>query len=109
MTAPKMHVRKDDTVVILQGKDAGKQGKILVAMPNDRKVIVEGINIIKRHTRPSNTNPKGGIVEKEAPVFAARVQVVCKSCKKPTRVGRKIAEDGSHVRYCKKCGQSLDK
>jgi len=109
LTAPKMHVRKDDTVVILQGKDAGKQGKILVAMPTDRKVIVEGINVIKRHTRPSNTNPKGGIVEKEAPVFAARVQVVCKSCGKPTRVGRKIAEDGNHVRYCKKCGQSLDK
>lgn len=109
MTAPKMHVKKDDNVVVLKGKDAGKQGKILISNPTDRKVIVEGINMIKRHMRPSNTNPKGGIVEKEAPIFAAKVQVVCPSCSKPTRVGRKVIENGKHVRYCKKCGQSLDK
>lgn len=109
MTAPKMHVKKDDTVVILKGKDAGKKGKVLISDPTDRKVIVEGINIIKRHTRPSNTNPKGGIVEKEALILAAKVQVVCPSCSKPTRVGRKVVENGKHVRYCKKCGQSLDK
>lgn len=109
MTAPKMHVKKDDNVVVLKGKDAGKQGKILISNPTDRKVIVEGVNLIKRHMRPSNTNPKGGIVEKEAPIFAAKVQVVCPSCSKPTRVGRKVIENGKHVRYCKKCGQSLDK
>lgn len=109
MTAPKMHVKKDDNVVVLKGKDAGKQGKILISNPTDRKVIVEGINMIKRHMRPSNANPKGGIVEKEAPIFAAKVQVVCPSCSKPTRVGRKVIENGKHVRYCKKCGQSLDK
>ncbi|MPM68049.1 50S ribosomal protein L24 [bioreactor metagenome] len=109
MTAPKMHVKKDDNVVVLKGKDAGKQGKILSSNPTDRKVIVEGVNLIKRHMRPSNTNPKGGIVEKEAPIFAAKVQVVCPSCSKPTRVGRKVIENGKHVRYCKKCGQSLDK
>ncbi len=104
-----MHVKKDDNVVVLKGKDAGKQGKILISNPTDRKVIVEGVNLIKRHMRPSNTNPKGGIVEKEAPIFAAKVQVVCPSCSKPTRVGRKVIENGKHVRYCKKCGQSLDK
>lgn len=109
MTAPKMHIRKDDTVLVLSGKDKGKKGKILISIPKQRKVIVEGINLIKRHTRPSATNPNGGIIEKEAPILADKLQIVCPSCSAPTRVGRQKDNNGKSYRYCKKCGKSLDK
>lgn len=109
MTTPKMHVKKGDQVVLLSGKDKGKRGNVLVAMPREGKVIVEGVNIIKRHTRPNAQNQHGGIIEREAPVYAAKVMLVCKNCRKPSRTGSKVLADGSHVRYCKKCGEVLDK
>lgn len=109
MTTPKMHVKKDDQVLVLSGKDKGKKGRVLVAMPRDSKVIVEGVNMIKRHTRPSPRNQKGGIIEREAAIYSAKVMLICRNCHKPSRTGSKVLADGSHVRFCKKCGEVLDK
>ena len=107
-TAVKLHVKKGDTVQILSGKDKGKEGKILAAQPKKGKVIVEGVNKVKRHTKPSQTNPQGGIVTKDAAIFSSKVMVVCPSCKKPTRIAHKI-EDGKSKRVCKHCGEVIDK
>ncbi len=108
MTQPKLHVRKGDTVYILTGKDAGKRGKVIQAIPSKGKVIVEGINVVKRHSRPTKAMPKGGIVEKEAPIDSSNVMLVCGKCNKPTRVSRKIVDDRRY-RACKKCGEIIDK
>ncbi|MBQ9635265.1 MAG: 50S ribosomal protein L24, partial [Acidaminococcaceae bacterium] len=85
-TAVKLHVKKGDPVQVLSGKDKGKEGKILTALPKKGKVIVEGVNKVKRHTKPSQTNPQGGIVTKEAAIASWKVMLVCPSCKKPTRI-----------------------
>ena len=103
----KMSIKKGDTVIVLSGKDKGKQGKVLVAMPADRKVIVEGINVVSRHTRPRKQGEEGGILKKEAPVYACKVQKVCPKCNKPTRPAHKILADGKKVRVCKKCGAEI--
>lgn len=100
-------VRKDDNVLILSGEDRGKQGKVLKVFPREQRVVVEGINFIKKHTRPTQKNPKGGIVEKEGVINASNVMVVCGKCGEPTRVGFKIISDGSRVRSCKKCGEMI--
>ncbi|HVM74054.1 MAG TPA: 50S ribosomal protein L24 [Candidatus Saccharimonadales bacterium] len=103
-------IRKGDNVHILAGRDAGKSGRVLSVNPRKNTVVVEHANIIKRHTRPNpNKNIKGGIVEKEAPINVSKVQVVCSSCGKHTRVGNKILADGSRTRVCKRCGTTLDK
>lgn len=107
MSLVKMHVKKGDTVQILSGKDKGKQGKIISAMPKDAKVIVEGINKVKRHSKPSIKVPNGGIVTKESPLHSCKVQLVCPSCNKPTRIAHKII-NGKNVRLCKKCGELID-
>ncbi|SHJ06355.1 50S ribosomal protein L24 [Desulfofundulus thermosubterraneus] len=104
---PKLHVRKGDTVLVLTGKYAGKRGKVLAALPAEGRVIVEGVNIVKRHTRPSARMPQGGIVEKEAPIHASNVMLVCSKCNSPTRIAKKFLEDGKKVRVCKKCGEEL--
>ena len=103
----KMSIKKGDTVVVLSGKDKGKQGKVLVAMPADRKVIVEGINVVKKHVKPRKAGDPSGIIETESAVYASKVQVVCPKCKKPTRIGHKVAEDGAKERICKKCGATI--
>ncbi len=108
MSQYKLKVKKGDTVTVLSGKDKGKQGKVLQALPKKDKVVVEGINKVKRHTKPNQNVPKGGIISKEAPVYAAKVMVVCPACSKPTRVAKKEI-DGKMVRVCKKCGELLDK
>lgn len=107
MLQAKLHVKKGDTVLVLSGKDKGKQGKILQALPKKGKVVVEGCNKVKRHTKPSAKAPKGGIIEKEAPMFASKVMVVCPACEKATRIAKKEIE-GKMVRSCKKCGESLN-
>ena len=107
-TAVKLHVKKGDTVQVLSGKDKGKEGKILTALPKKGKVIVEGVNKVKRHNKPSQTNPQGGIVTKEAAISSSKVMVVCPKCKKPTRIAHKV-ENGKSVRACKHCGEVLDK
>ena len=101
-----MNIKKNDTVVVLSGKDKGKQGKVLVAMPADRKVIVEGINVVSRHTRPRKQGEEGGILKKEAAIYACKVQKVCPKCNKPTRIGHKVEGD-KKVRICKKCGAEI--
>ena len=102
-----MKIRSNDTVVVLSGKDKGKKGKILVAMPKDGKVIVEGINVATCHTKPRKQGDNGGIVRKEIPIRADKVMLVCPKCEKGTRVGHKLLEDGSKVRVCKKCGATI--
>ena len=103
----KLHVRKDDTVVVITGKDKGKKGKILVAMPEAGKVVVEGVNVVSRHTKPQGQNNQGGILKKEAPIYACKVQRVCPKCNKPTRPAHKLLEGGKKVRVCKKCGAEI--
>lgn len=103
----RLRVRRDDIVQVIAGNDKGKQGKVLKVFPQKERIIVEGINFIKRHTRPSQKNPKGGIIEKEAPIHISNVMVVCPKCSSVTRVGMQVLEDGSRVRICKHCGEMM--
>lgn len=107
MTKPKVHVRKGDTVLVIRGKSAGKKGKVLEVQPAKSRVIVEGVNKVKRHTRPTQRNPQGGIMEREAPIHSSNVMLYCTKCNRPTRVGKKFLEDGKKVRQCKHCGEVL--
>lgn len=107
MSVAKLHVKKGDTVVVLSGKDKGKQGKIISAMPKLGKVIVEDVNKVKRHTKPSVKSPQGGILDKEMPLNVCKVQLICPACNKPTRIGHKKV-DGKNTRVCKKCGEVVD-
>jgi large subunit ribosomal protein L24 len=104
----KIHVKKDDQVMVIAGKEKGKTGKILSVIPKKESVLVEKVNFVKRHTRPSGKTRQGGILEKEAPINASNVMIVCTKCNSPVRVGRKILEDGKKARYCRKCGEFID-
>ena len=108
MAVTKVHVKKDDLVMIVAGKDNGKSGKVLRVMPEKGRVLVESLNMIKRHTRPSQTNNEGGIIEKEAPIAISNVQLLCQGCDKPARTGIKVLDDGSKVRFCKKCNEIVN-
>lgn len=108
MSQAKLHVKKGDNVKIISGKDKGKEGKILEAYPTKSRVLVEGINMVKKHAKPSQGNPQGGIINKEAPVHVSNVMVIDPSTNEPTRVGYK-EEDGKKVRIGKKSGEKLDK
>ena len=101
-----MFVRKDDKVVVLSGRDKGKEGKVLSAMPKDGKLIVEGVNVASKHMKPRNQGEEGGIIKVETPIYACKVMVVCPKCGKPTRVAHKL-EGGKKIRACKKCGGAL--
>jgi len=105
----KLHVKKGDTVVVVSGKDKGKKGTILAAYPSEGRVLVEGVNVVKRHSKPNAANPQGGIVEKEAPIQASNVMIADPKTGAPTRIGKKILADGTKVRYAKKSGEVLDK
>ena len=106
-----MHVKKDDTVLILSGDDRGKKGKVLAVSPKENKVIVEGINMIKKHVKPRQAGQEGGIIEAEGALDACKVQVVCPACKKATRIAhKKVTNDAGKsrsVRICKKCGEEI--
>ena len=103
-------VRKNDNVVIITGKDRGKRGRVLKVLPAKNRLVVEGVNIIKRHTKPNPQKQiKGGVVEREAALHASNVQIVCPECAKPTRVGKKVLGDGRKVRVCRKCEGVVDK
>ena len=101
-----LKIKKNDTVVVLSGKDKGKQGKVLGTIPSESKVVVEGINMVTCHVKPRRQGEEGGIVKREAAIYASKVQVVCPKCGKGTRVAHKI-EDGKKSRICKKCGAEL--
>ena len=103
----KMSIKKDDVVVVLSGKDKGKQGKVLEAMPKTGKVVVEGINIVTRHMKPRRQGEEGGIMKKEAAIYASKVQRICPKCSKATRPAHKMLADGKKVRVCKKCGAEI--
>ncbi|MFO7840575.1 MAG: 50S ribosomal protein L24 [Fidelibacterota bacterium] len=100
-----MHIKKGDSVKVIAGKYKGKEGKVLKVFPEKNRVIIEGVNIVKRHTRPSQDNPKGGIIEKEAPVHTSNLMVVVNGT--PTRIGTRILKDGSKVRFSKKTGETV--
>ena len=102
-----MKIKKDDLVVVLSGKDKGKQGKVLRALPSENKVIVEGVAIIKKAMRPNQTNQQGGIVSMEAPIDASNVALIDPKDGKPTRVGVRVSEDGTKVRYAKRSGEEI--
>jgi large subunit ribosomal protein L24 len=103
-----MHVKKGDKVQVISGKDKGKQGVVLAAFPKKNRVLVEGVNIVKKHVKPSQANPQGGIISKEAPIHVSNVMPLDPKTGTPTRVGYKIV-DGKKVRYAKKSGEILDK
>lgn len=108
MTRPKVHIRKGDTVKVLKGKEAGKKGKVIEVQPERNRVIIENINKVKRHTKPTQGAPQGGIIEKEAPIHASNVMYFCGKCKQPARLGRRFLNDGKKIRYCKKCNETAD-
>ncbi len=103
----KVHVKTNDTVVVLSGKDKGKKGKVLQVSPKEGKVIVEGLNVATKHVKPRRQGEQGGIVEAEAAMYACKVQLVCPKCGKATRIAHKILEDGSKVRVCKSCNEEI--
>lgn len=102
-----LHIKKNDTVRVLAGKDRGKSGKVLKVYPTTGRAIVQGVNFTKKHARRTRQDEQGGIIQREAPLSASNLQVVCKGCNRPTRVGYDLLADGSKVRYCKKCKEAL--
>ena len=104
-----LNVKKGDNVLVIAGKDKGKSGKVLTAIPADNAVIVSGINIIAKHKKPRSAQDKGGIVKKENKIDASNVQVICPECGKATRIAHSVDEKGKKFRQCKKCKASLDK
>lgn len=105
----RMHVKKGDLVVVISGKYKGKRGKVLRVLPKTGRVVVEGVNVVKRHMKPNPKNPQGGIVEKEAPIHASKVMLVDPETKGRTRVGVRGLPDGTRVRYAKKSGELIDR
>ncbi|MDH7577514.1 MAG: 50S ribosomal protein L24 [Bacillota bacterium] len=108
MSRKKVHIRKGDQVLVITGKNAGKRGKVLQVFPAGQRVIVEGVNVVKRHSRPTRTLPQGGIIEKEAPIASSNVMLICSKCNQPTRVAKRLVEQ-KYYRSCKKCGEIIDK
>lgn len=101
-------IKRGDFVQVIKGKDRGKKGRVLKVFPKEGRVLVEGINFVKKHVRPKKIDQQGGIIQMEAPISISNVMLFCLKCSKPTRVGIKFLEDGSKVRYCKKCGEIIE-
>lgn len=107
-TRIKVHVKKGDTVYVLTGKDNGKKGKVLDVFPDKGMVLVEGVNMSTKHKKPRGRYQQGGIVHQESPINSSKVMLVCDKCKRPTKVGKRILEDGEKARICKKCNEVID-
>ena len=105
----KFKIRKDDNVIVIAGKEKGKTGRVIRVLPEKAMALVEKLNMVKKHQKPTPKYPQGGIIEKEAPIHISNLMIICDKCKKGVRVGRKFLEDGKKVRYCKSCGEVLDK
>jgi len=101
-----MKIKKGDTVLVVSGKDKGKKGKILKAFPTERKVLIESVNLKKRHQKPKKTGAKGQIIQKPAPIDVSNVKIICSKCNKPARVGYKVIDNKKH-RICKKCNKQI--
>jgi len=104
----KTHLKKGDEVILLAGKDKGRKGKIQRVLRPEGAVIIEGLNLAKKHAKPTKTNPQGGVIDKAIPVPMGKVMIVCSGCNQPNRIKRDRASDGTLVRVCKKCGRTLD-
>ena len=102
-----MNIKKDDIVVVLSGKDKGKEGKVINVDPKNGKLIVEGVNVASKHFKPRKQGEEGGIIKKETPIYACKVMRVCPKCKKPTRAAHQILDNGTKNRVCKKCGATI--
>ena len=103
----KLHVKKGDTVLIINGDDRGQKGKVLEVSPTEGKVIVEGRNMVKKHVKPKKMGDQGGIINAEGAMYTSKVMVICPHCNKPTRVGHKTFADKTKARICKRCGETL--
>ncbi len=108
MRQGKINLRVNDQVEVIAGKDKGRVGKVLKVFPAESKATVERINMIKRHTKPQEMNQQGQIVEKEAPIHVSNLQLICPECTKTGRIGKKVLDDDTKVRYCKSCGESIE-
>lgn len=106
--ANKVHVKKEDTVLVLSGKDKGKKGKVLSVNPSTNQVLVEGVNMSTKHKKPKSRYQQGGIIHQETPVNGSNVMLVCDKCGKPTKVAKRILDNGQKVRSCKKCDEIID-
>jgi large subunit ribosomal protein L24 len=104
----KLHLKKGDQVTVIAGKEKGKSGKVLKVLSKKESALIEKVNFVKKHSRPSDKNRQGGILEKEAPLPVSNLMIICAKCNVPVRVGKKILEDGKKLRCCKKCGELMD-
>ena len=103
-----MQIRKNDSVIVIGGRERGKTGKVLRVVPDKDAVIIERLNMVKRHTKPRGPQQPGGIVEKEAAIHASNIMILCDKCNAPVRVGHKILADGQKIRICRRCNEALD-
>ncbi len=108
MVRNKMHVKKGDLVAVIAGKYKGKRGKVIRVVPHERRVVVEGVNMVKKHQRPQGQLMQGGIINQEAPIHGSNVMLVCPRCDEPVRSGHKILENGAKVRVCAQCDEVVD-
>ncbi len=103
-----MKIKKDDTIVVISGKDKSKRGKVRFVYPKKERILVEGVNFIKKHSRPVSGARQAGIIEREAPIHVSKVMLLCNRCNRPTRISYRFLEDGKKVRYCRKCTEVID-
>lgn len=108
MAVDKPGIKKGDMVQVLSGNEAGSSGKVLEVYPGQSRVTVDGVNVLKKHTRPTRLNPQGGVVDKLGPIHVSKLMVVCPSCSKPSRTGRTRGDNGVSLRFCKRCGKTID-
>ena len=109
MRQGKTYLKKDDQVEVIAGKDKGRVGKVLRVFPDENKAIVERVNMVKRHTKAREMNQQGQIVDKESPIQVSNLQLICPECTKTGRIGKRILDDGKKIRFCKSCGESIEK
>lgn len=109
MQVAKYKIKKNDQVMIVKGREQGKTGRVIKVDPGKGRILIEKLNLVKRHAKPSAKQKQGGIIEKEAPLAVSNVMLICDKCKGPVRVGKKILDGGKRVRCCKKCGEVLEK
>jgi large subunit ribosomal protein L24 len=103
-----VQIRKNDSVLVISGRERGKTGKVLRVLPEKDSVIIERINIVKRHSKPRGPQQAGGIVEKEAPITASNLMIMCDKCNAPVRIGHKVLPDGRKIRICRRCNEAID-
>jgi large subunit ribosomal protein L24 len=102
-------IRRNDTIVVITGKEKGKRGKVLIVLPEKQRIVVERVNFIKRHQRPTQKVRQGGIIEREGSLHVSNVMLVCSKCDRPTRVGHQVLANGRRARVCRRCGEIVDK